>query len=200
MFGAVVLSPAYTQLWQHELWRRHRQRPRCPPPALMRGRELHRQVVEPFWNSIEGCPWENAKVSIFVQNEAVPQGALDSRGDIYHAKMTHAARSNPAISKAENKELGEGGTDGASHPERSGKCPQRKAGLDLFSEHGTERSRKDIQGRARETECWVYEGNPGKARPADSRVLQWGDMPLGRACEVRYRNPRGGGMTLKAST
>lgn len=67
----------------------------------MRVRELCRQVVEPFQNSVEGCPRENAKVSIYVQNEAVPQGALDSRGDIYHAKMTRAARSNTAISKAE---------------------------------------------------------------------------------------------------
>lgn len=47
-----------------------------------------------------------------------------------------------------------------------------KAGLDLFSEHGTEISRKDIQGRVGKAEYWVYERNPGKVRPADSRVLR----------------------------
>lgn len=113
----------------------------------MRVRELCRQVVEPFQNSVEGCPRENAKVSIYVQNEAVPQGALDSRGDIYHAKMTRAARSNTAISKAETIRNWGGGCRWGWPSERSGKCPQRKAGLDLFSEHGTERSRKDNQGR-----------------------------------------------------
>lgn len=74
-----------------------------PTPALMTRRGLHRQVVEPFLSSEEGCQREKVKVSIYVQKEAVPQGAVDSRGDIYHAKMIHAAKSNMVISKAKTK-------------------------------------------------------------------------------------------------
>lgn len=84
----------------------------APPPTPSFeecGGGLHRQVVEPFRDSGEGCPQEKVKVSIYVQNEAVPRGALDSRADIYHAKMTHVARSNRTTRNW-------GGADGAGHP------------------------------------------------------------------------------------
>lgn len=137
----------------------------------MRGRELRRQVVEPFQNSVEGCPRENAKVSIYVQNEAVPQGALDSRGDIYHAKMTRAARSNTAISKAETIRNWAGGADGAGHPRGLGNVHRGRlawiCSLNMVQKEVGRTSRVE-KG---ETERWVYEGNPGKARPADNRVI-----------------------------
>lgn len=85
------------------------QGPHRPPPVLRSVGGLHRQVVEPFRGSGEGCPQEKVKVSIYVQNEAVPWGALDSRGDIYHAKMTHVARSNRTTRNW-------AGADGAGHP------------------------------------------------------------------------------------
>lgn len=52
--------------------------------------------------------------------------------------------------------------------ETSGKWPQSKVGLDLFPEYGTETSRKEIQGKAGEAECWVCGGKPEKGSPADS--------------------------------
>lgn len=35
--------------------------------------------------------------------------------------------------------------------------------MDLFPEYGTETCRKEIQGRAREAECWVYGGKTERA-------------------------------------